>query len=225
MCKRTKFAKRKRGKQLKNLFCEVLRGDEQPQHQSVCGTGQPLCFLGRSKEEVRLHDLLFRDLIKHLRHKQSGRLGSPRFRRSGAVCGATACKLLLRSLGSSSGRYFESVLRRKATRLSVGLMPASRSLSTRALIAGYTLNTATRIPMMEPMADNTICQVVVPATVTVTITAVGVTVPSGQLCEGEQGRQVDTDVWPKERMRISCGTQSARETAGSVACNYTIEKP
>jgi hypothetical protein len=36
---------------------------------------------------------------------------------------------------------------------------------------------------------------------------------------------VDADVWPKERMRISCSTQSARETAGSVACNYTIENP
>ena len=58
-----------------------------------------------------------------------------------------------------------------------------------------------------------------------TATAVGLEVPSGQLCEGEQGRHVDKDVWPKERMRISCGAQSARETAGSVACNYTIEKP
>jgi hypothetical protein len=36
---------------------------------------------------------------------------------------------------------------------------------------------------------------------------------------------VDADVWPKERMRISSSTQSARETAGSVACNYTIENP
>ena len=146
-------------------------------------------------------------------------------RGSGVVSGATACKLPMRSLGSSSGRYFESVLCRKTTRFSVGLMPASRSLSTRALIAGYTLNTATRVPMTEPMADNTICQVAVPAPVTVTITAVWVTVPSGQLCEGEQGRQVDADVWPKERMRISSSTQSARETAGSVACNYTIENP
>ena len=144
---------------------------------------------------------------------------------SGDVLGATACKLPLHSLGSSSGRYFESVFCRKTTRFSVGLMPASRSLSTRALIAGYTLNTPTRIPTTEPMADNTISQVVVPAPVTVTITAVGVEVPSGQLCEGEQGRQVDTDVWPKERMRISCGAQSAREAAGSVACNYTIENP
>ena len=57
-----------------------------------------------------------------------------------------------------------------------------------------------------------VCQVEVTVPVTVTITAVGVTVPSGQLCEGEQGRQVDADVWPKERMRISSGTQSARET-------------
>jgi hypothetical protein len=73
--------------------------------------------------------------------------------------------------------------------------------------------------MTEPMADNTIGQV------GVTITAVGLEVPSGQLCEGEQGRQVDKDVWPKERVRISSGTQSARETAGSVACNYTIENP
>ena len=73
------------------------------------------------------------------------------------------------------------------------------------------------------MADNTIGQVAV--TAPVTITAVGVTVPSGQLCDGEQGKQVDTDVWPKERMRISSSTQSARETAGSVACNCTIENP
>ena len=133
-------------------------------------------------------------------------------RGSGVVLGAAACKLPLRSLGSSSGRYFESVFCRKTTRFSVGLMPASRSLSTRALIAGYTLNTATRIPMTEPMADKTICQVVVPAP------AVGVEVPSGQLCEGEQGKQVDTDVWPKERMRISCGAQSAREAACGLGC-------
>jgi hypothetical protein len=146
-------------------------------------------------------------------------------RGSGVALGAAACKLPIRSLGSSSGRYFESVFCRKTTRFSVGLMPASRSLLTRALIAGYTLNTPTRIPTTEPMADNTyvtICQV---ATAPVVITAVGTEVPSGQLCEGEQGRQVDADVWPKERMRISCSTQSARETAGSAACNYTIEKP
>ena len=108
---------------------------------------------------------------------------------------ATVCKLPLRSLGSSSGRYFESVLRRKTTRFSVGFMPASRSLATRALIAGYTLNTATRMPMDEPMADNTyvaICQVVV--TAPVAATAVGFEVPSGQLCEEEQGMQVDRDV-------------------------------
>jgi hypothetical protein len=149
---------------------------------------------------------------------------TPRAERgSGVVLGATACKLPLRSLGSSSGRYFESVFCRKTTRFSVGLMPASRSLSTRALIAGYTLNTPTRMPKTEPMADNTICQVAV--TAPVVITAVGLEVPSGQLCEGEQDRQVDGDVWPKERMRISCSTQSARETAGSVACNYTIENP
>ena len=168
-----------------------------------------------------LLDLLFTNVIEPLRHKRSGRLSSPRCRGSGVVLGAAACILPLRSLGSSSGRYFESVFCRKTTRFSVGLMPASRSLSTRALIAGYTLNTPTRIPMTEPMADNTyvtICHVV-------TAPAVGVTVPSGQLCEGEQGRQVDSDVWPKERMRISCSKQSARETAGSVACNYTIEKP
>ena len=174
-------------------------------------------------EEVRLLDLLFTNLFEPLRHKRSGRLSSPRCRGSGVVLGATACKLPLRSLGSSSGRYFESVFCRKTTRFSVGLMPASRSFSTRALIAGYTLNTPTRIPTIEPMADNTIGQVDV--TAPVTITAVGVTVPSGQLCEGEQGRQVDADVWPKQRMRISSSTQSARETAGSVACNYTIEKP
>ena len=50
--------------------------------------------------------------------------------------------------------------------------------------------------MTEPMADKTICQVVVPAP------AVGVEVPSGQLCEGEQGRQADSDVWPKERNQL-----------------------
>ena len=175
-------------------------------------------------EEVRLLDLLFINVIEPLRHKRSGRLSSPRCRGSGVVLGATACKLPIRSLRSSSGRYFESVFCRKTTRFSVGLMPASRSLSTRALIAGYTLNTPTRIPKTEPMADNTIGQVAVAAPVTIT-TVVGLEVPSGQLCEGEQGRQVDADVWPKERMRISCSTQSARETAGSVACNYTIEKP
>jgi hypothetical protein len=173
---------------------------------------------GRSKARALL-DLLFTNLIEPLRHKRSGRLSSPRCRGSGVVLGATACKLPLRSLGSSSGRYFESVFCRKTTRFSVGLMPAQRSLSTRALIAGYTLNTASTMPMTKPMADNTIGQV------DATITAVGVTVPSGQLCDGEQGRQVDADVWPKERMRISSSTQSARETAGSVACNYTIENP
>ena len=138
---------------------------------------------------------------------------------SGVVLGAAACKLPLRSLGSSSGRYFESVFCRKTTRFSVGLMPASRSLSTRALIAGYTLNTPTRIPTTEPMADNTyvtIGHVVV--TGPVAITAVGMEVPSGQLCEGEQGRQVDADVRPKERMRISCGAQSAREAACGLGC-------
>ena len=174
-------------------------------------------------EEVRLLDLLFTNVIEPLRHKRSGRLSSPRCRGSGVVLGATACKLPIRSLRSSSGRYFESVFCRKTTRFSVGLMPASRSLLTRALIAGYTLNTATRKPTTEPMADNTyvtICQVVVTAPA-----VVGMEVPSGQLCDGEQGRQVDAEVWPKERMRISCGTQSARETAGSVACNYTIENP
>ena len=156
-------------------------------------------------EEVRLLDLLFTNVIEPLRHKRSGRLSSPRCRGSGVVLGATACKLPIRSLRSSSGRYFESVFCRKTTRFSVGLMPASRSLSTRALIAGYTLNTPTIIPKTEPMADNTIGQVAVAAPVTVTITAVGVTVPSGQLCEGEQGRQVDADVWPKERMsRLGC---------------------
>ena len=76
-------------------------------------------------------------------------------RGSGVVSGATACMLPLRSLGSSSGRYFESVFCRKTTRFSVGLMPASRSLLTRALIAGYTLNTPTRMQMKETMADNT----------------------------------------------------------------------
>jgi hypothetical protein len=174
-------------------------------------------------EEVRLLDLLFTNLIDPLCHKRSGRLSSLSCRGSGVVLGATACTLPLRSLRSRSGRYFESVFCRKTTRFSVGLMPASSSLLTRALIAGYTLNTPTRIPTTEPMADNTIGQVDVSATVT--ITAVGKKVPSGQICEGEQGRQVDADVWPKERMRISCSTQSARETAGSVACNYTIEKP
>ena len=80
-------------------------------------------------------------------------------------------------------------------RISVGLMPASRSLATRALIAGYTLKTDTEMPMTEPMPDNTyvtICQTVVPVSV------VGVEVPSGQLCEEEQGRQVDSEVWPAQ---------------------------
>ena len=87
---------------------------------------------------------------------------------------------------------------RKTTRFSVGLMPASRSLATRALIAGYTLNTDTKMPMTEPMPDNThttICQTVVPELV-VSDSVVGFDVPSGQLCEEEQGRQVDSEVWP-----------------------------
>ena len=80
-------------------------------------------------------------------------------------------------------------------RFSVGLMPASRNLSMRDLNAGYTLKTATKTPIKEPMPDNTyatICQVVVAAS------AVGVDVPSGQLCEEEQGRQVDSEVWPAQ---------------------------
>jgi hypothetical protein len=48
---------------------------------------------------------------------------------------ATTCKLPLRSLGSSSGRYFESVFCRKTTRFSVGWMPATRSFATRGLDA------------------------------------------------------------------------------------------
>ena len=81
-------------------------------------------------------------------------------------------------------------------RISVGLMPASRSLARRALIAGYTLKTDTKMPMMEPMPDNTyvtICQTVVPGG-----SVVGVDVPSGQLWEGEQGMHVDSEVWPAQ---------------------------
>ena len=81
-------------------------------------------------------------------------------------------------------------------RISVGLMPASRSLAARALIAGYTLKTDTKMPMTEPMPDNTcvtICQTVVPGG-----SVVGVDEPSGQLCEGEQGMQVDSEVWPAQ---------------------------
>ncbi len=87
-------------------------------------------------------------------------------------------------------------------RFSVGLMPASRSLATRALIAGYILKTDTEMPMTEPMPDNTyvtICQTVVPVSV------VGVEVPSGQLCEEEQGRQVDSEVWPVAEENVPAG--------------------
>ena len=86
----------------------------------------------------------------------------------------------------------------KTTRFSVGLMPASRSLATRALIAGYTLKTDTEMPMTEPMPDNThftVCPVVLPVD---TVTKVGFDVPSGQICEEEQGRQVDSEVWPAQ---------------------------
>ena len=81
-------------------------------------------------------------------------------------------------------------------RFSVGLMPASRSLATRALIAGYPLKTDTKMPMTQPMPSNTyvtISQMVVPGG-----SVVGLDVPSGQLCEEEQGRQVDSEVWPAQ---------------------------
>ncbi len=80
------------------------------------------------------------------------------------------------------------------TRLKVGLMPASRNFAMRDLKKGYTLKKPIKIPTMEPMADRmyaTICIVVTPWT---WLIEVGVEVPAGQLWEGEQRRQVDSEV-------------------------------
>ena len=74
-------------------------------------------------------------------------------------------------------------------------MPSSRSLAMRDLIEGYTLKTPTKIPTTEPTEDKTyvkICQLVV------LWTEVGLEVPAGQLWDEEQGRQVDTEIWPAE---------------------------
>ena len=102
-----------------------------------------------------------------------------------------------RSVGCSSGWYLDSVFCRKMMRLRVGLMPASRSFATRCLMKGYTLEMPRKMATMEATAEQayaTIWAVVIGAAA-----SVGTDVPRGQLWEEEQGRQVDSEVWPDAR--------------------------
>jgi hypothetical protein len=102
-----------------------------------------------------------------------------------------------RSAGCSSGWYFDSVFCRKMTRLRVGLMPAWRSFAMRSLMKGYNLENPRKTATMDATAEQayaTIWAVVIGAAA-----SVGTDVPRGQLWEEEQGRQVDSEVWPDAR--------------------------